>query len=64
MLLNFTRRNKLDYEPCELRYKYVPAAFRYDLLNCFTKNWKKATIPFIVSTPCTGTYPSRSTKTT
>jgi hypothetical protein len=35
MLLNFTRRNKLDYEPCELRYKYVPSAFRYDLLKLF-----------------------------
>jgi hypothetical protein len=35
MLLNFTRRNKLDYEPCELRYKYIPSAFRYDLLKIF-----------------------------
>jgi len=35
MLLNFTRRNRLDYEPCELRYKYVPSAFRYDLLKLF-----------------------------
>lgn len=35
MLMNFTRRNKLDYEPCELRYKYVPSAFRYDLLKLF-----------------------------
>jgi len=33
MLTSFTRRHKLDYEPCELRYKFVPAAFRYDLLK-------------------------------
>ena len=35
MLQNFTRRNKLDYEPCELRYKYIPVAFRSDLLKLF-----------------------------
>lgn len=35
MLRNFTRRNKLDYEVCELRYQYVPSAFRYDLLKLF-----------------------------
>lgn len=33
MFTNFTRRNKLDYEPCQLRYKYIPSAFRYDLLK-------------------------------
>lgn len=33
MLTSFTRRHKLDYKPCELRYKFVPAAFRYDLLK-------------------------------
>jgi hypothetical protein len=33
MLNNFTRRHKLDYEECELRYKYVPSAFRSDLLK-------------------------------
>lgn len=33
MLTSFTRRYKLDYEPCELRYKFIPAAFRYDLLK-------------------------------
>lgn len=33
MLTSFTRRHKLDYEPCKLRYKFVPAAFRYDLLK-------------------------------
>jgi hypothetical protein len=30
---NFTRRNKLDYEPCQLRYKYIPYSFRYDVLK-------------------------------
>ncbi|MHC2148716.1 hypothetical protein [Pseudomonas sp. 210_17 TE3656] len=33
MFENFTRRNQLDYEPCDLRYKYLPNAFRYDLLK-------------------------------
>ena len=35
MLKNFTRRNKLDYEPCDLMYRYVPPAFRYDLMKLF-----------------------------
>jgi len=42
MLLNFTRRNKLDYEPCDLRYKYVPSAFRYDLLKLFYEKLEEA----------------------
>lgn len=33
MLTSFTRRYKLDYEPCELRYKFVPSEFRYDLIK-------------------------------
>lgn len=33
MQTSFTRRHKLDYEPCELRYKFVPFAFRCDLLK-------------------------------
>ncbi|GGX13730.1 hypothetical protein [Undibacterium macrobrachii] len=44
MLLNFTRRNKLDYEPCELRYKYVPSAFRYDLLKLFYEKLEEGEI--------------------
>lgn len=47
MLLNFTRRNKLDYEPCELRYKYVPAAFRYDLLKLFYEKLEEGEIPVL-----------------
>ncbi|MCS0591350.1 hypothetical protein ACFQ09_11430 [Massilia norwichensis] len=42
MLLNFTRRNKLDYEPCELRYKYIPSAFRYDLLKLLYEKIEEA----------------------
>ena len=33
MFTNFTRRHKLDWEPCELRYRYVPIAFRFDLVK-------------------------------
>lgn len=30
---NFTRRHKLDYESCDLRYKFAPSAFRFDLVK-------------------------------
>jgi hypothetical protein len=33
MFVNFTRRHKLDYEQCDLRYQFVPPPFRYDLLK-------------------------------
>lgn len=47
MLLNFTRRNKLDYEPCELRYKYVPTAFRYDLLKLYSEILEEGESPVL-----------------
>jgi hypothetical protein len=28
----------LDYEPCELRYQFIPARFRYDLLRLVLEN--------------------------
>lgn len=33
MLDNFTRRHRLDYQPCDLRYEYIPSGFRYDLFK-------------------------------
>lgn len=33
MFENFSRRHKLDYEDCNLRYEYIPNAFRFDLVK-------------------------------
>lgn len=33
MFENFTRRHRLDYEPCNLRYEYIPSSFKFDLIK-------------------------------
>jgi len=37
MFENFTRRHKLDYEPCNLVYEYIPSSFKFDLIKLVTE---------------------------